>query len=1011
MGATIQCPSCGTELPAGFKFCGGCGKPIDSAPAPETPQQANVPRTPARTPIVQTSGETQAQSGARIGADERRTVTILFADISGFTAMSEKLDPEVVQEIMDRAFERLTAVINGYGGTIDKYIGDAVMALFGAPVALGDDPERAVRAGLGMQQVMSEYAEELKRTRGFGLAMRVGVNTGKVIWGRVGGAGEKSFTVMGDAVNLASRLEHAAPLGGVLIGEATQRHVRTRFSLEALDPIQVKGKAELQRVYRVLGEVAGPARATVMGPRSPFVGRDEEMAELTATLVAIGKGASGVVATLEASPGSGKSRMVLELRNEAEEHGVQALAARSAPFGHGSPFAPWGDMLDRAAGLAGAAPGTARQKIRAWLAETAPDADADPRWFDELTNVADTADPEIQRRRENPAQFRQNLREAVVTWLWAYSKHRALVFFAEDLHWWPAPSLELLANAAQVARKAPLLLIATRRPDPVAIEWPPEKTDRVIKLGAIDEGALQALAHGILGGEVPKGLVQRLLTSSGGNPFFAEELVQAFIDTGALRTSPDRGGWIWDEAKAEHANLPTTVEGVTQARIDALPPRERHVLQMAAVAGRTFWQGLIEAMGESEASDALRQLSARDLVHGHRSRLAGEVEYAFKHATIQTVAYENHLKRERVVDHRRVAEWLEARAGADPEFAPTIAEHFLRAEEKAKALPFLLRSAEEQVRAFATLDQATDVQLAVSVAEEAGGDAQLGKALRMRGFLRRVKNQPDAEQDLRKAIDLGETLKDSLAVAEAAKDLAGYFMRSGNAAEWERFASKCLDAAQQAGSSRLQVSALNMLAVHADSKGDRARARDLYREALAVAERSGDGGLVGFLELSFGYFHLSVGEYQEAVEAFERASKATLSRENTAILRSNLGLGYLELGRNEEARRELDAAMALAQAIDLKPIEAEVTVRLGALDFRAGRTSEGRARLSEGIALARSVRAIEQLVEGLLRKGVGLLAHDVAEAKAALEEARNLASESGYYLAEVERALATTVKG
>jgi tetratricopeptide (TPR) repeat protein len=324
-------------------------------------------------------------------------------------------------------------------------------------------------------------------------------------------------------------------------------------------------------------------------------------------------------------------------------------------------------------------------------------------------------------------------------------------------------------------------------------------------------------------------------------------------------------------------------------------------------------------------------------------------------------------------------------------------------------LPYLLRSAEEQVRAFATLDHATDVQLAVTVAEEAGGEAQLGRALRMRGFLRRVKHLPEAEPDLRKAIELGERLNDSLAVAEAAKDLAGYFMRSGSAGEWEKFASKCLDAARRAGSFRFQVDALNMLAVHADSRGERARARELYESALAVAEKSGDAGLVGFLELSFGYFHLSVSEYQAAVEAFERAAKATLSRENTAILRSNLGLGYLELGRNADARRELDAALTLAQAIDLKPIEAEVSVRLGALDLRDGVTA-GMARLEDGIALARSVKAVEQLVEGLWRKGVDLVSRDPKQARAALEEAKALATESGYYLAEVERALAA-IKG
>jgi len=998
------------ELPAGFKFCGGCGKPIaDSAPpAPDPVGETRATRTPARTPIVSMTGETQAHSGTRLGADERRTVTILFADISGFTAMSEKLDPEVVQEIMDHAFERLTAVITGYGGTIDKYIGDAVMALFGAPVALGDDPERAVRAGLGMQQVMSEYAEELKRLRGFGLAMRVGVNTGKVIWGRVGGAGEKTFTVMGDAVNLASRLEHAAPLGGVLIGEATQRHVRTRFSLEALEPIQVKGKADLQRVYSVLGEVAAPARATMMGPKSPFVGRDEEMAEITAAIVAIRKGAAGVVTTIEATPGSGKSRMVLEVRHEAEEHDVKTLAARSAPFGHGSPFAPWGDMIDRAAGLAGIAPGAARHKIRAWLEETAPETGADPRWFDELTNVADTSDPEVQRRRESPAQFRQNLREAVVTWLWAYTKRRPIVFFAEDLHWWPAPSLELLANAAQVARKAPLLLIATRRPVPLAIDWPPEATDRVMSLGSLDEGALQALAHGVLGAEVPKGLVKRLVTSSGGNPFFAEELVQAFIDTGALRTSPDRSGWIWDEAKAEHANLPTTVEGVTQARIDALPVRERHVLQMAAVAGRTFWQGLIEAMGETEASDALRQLSARDLVHGRRSRLAGEIEYAFKHATIQTVAYENHLKRERVADHRRVAEWLEARAGADPEFAPTISEHYLRAEEKAKALPYLLRSAEEQVRALVPLDQASDVELAVQISEALGEDPSRAKSLRMRGRLRRINGHKGAEDDLRSALETGTRLDDSEIIASAGIELSGVYYERGELALAETTAQKTLTVARQGSHRRIETFALRVLGIVAKSRGDYDSASAKYSAALLVAESLSDQPLLGSLLTNVGNLRLAMEDFKGAADSFARALEMNVSPENGAILHSNLAAAEIELAEIPSALKNLDAAVDLATKIGKIIVVVEATIRRGTALVRAGKIEGGISHLESGIQMARERHFVEPLLEGLLSLGRVQRDRDVKAALAALTEAKDLAQNRGDVnsLRRIEAALA-----
>lgn len=976
----MKCGSCAFESPAGFKFCGACGTPFAAA-APGAPAAAREPEPGVRRPTP-----TPPPSPMPTG-DERRTVTILFADISGFTAMSEKLDPEVVQEIMDRAFERLTAVITGFGGTIDKYIGDAVMALFGAPVALGDDPERAVRAGLGMQKVMAEYAAELQRVRGIGLAMRVGINTGKVIWGRVGGAGEKKFTVMGDAVNLASRLEHAAPIGGVLIGESTQRHVRTRFSLEALEPILVKGKAEPQRVYRVLGEVSAPARATMVGPRTPFVGRDEEMAEMTGYLAAIKTGGVGTVVTIESPVGTGKSRMVLELRAEAEDKGIATLSARAAAFGQGAPFAPWGDLVGRAASLGTLPAAAARERIRAWIEETAPGAGLDARWIDELAGEADAADPEVQRRREQPARFRQGLLDTLITWLWAASKRQPVLVLAEDIHWWPAPSLELLAGAAQVAHKAPFMVLATKRPEPTAAPWPPDAKDRVIALGPLDDAALMTMAHGVLGSEVPRGLLHRLQSLTGGNPFFAEEVIQAFIDRGALKTSPERAGWVWDEARAKQVDLPTTVEGVTQARIDALPPRERHVLQMAAVAGRTFWQGLIESMGEPDAGSSLAQLAARDLVHARRSRLAGEKEYAFKHAIIRDVAYENALKRERIGDHRRVAEWLESRAGDEGgEFATTIAEHFLLAEEQKRALPFVLRAAEEEARVTG-LEQATMVRQAVEIAEATS--TQLLRALRLRGRLRRIANHAGAEEDLIRAMSLAEKEGQPLIAAEVGVELAGVMIQRGSLAEAESYARKTLSAAQAAGATRSEARALNLLGIVARWNGEHDVAMGFYERAFRLAEALGDDSLVGAYLTSIGNLHMTSSRYSEALAAFERALPMKFSRETAAILRSNLGAAQLALGHLDAARATLNEASDLATAIGLRWVIAETMIRRGAVEDAAG--AAGLGLIEDGLALARAADAAEQVLEALWRRALIVARSDVASARKALSEARALA--------------------
>ena len=584
-------------------------------------------------------GSRVANPGSVRRAGERRTVTILFGDIAGFTALSEKLDPEVVQDILDSAFSRLGAIVTGLGGTVDKYLGDAIMAVFGAPVSLGDDPERAVRAALAMQQAMVEYTAELQRRRGFGIGMRIGINTGRVIWAPLGDRAH--FTVLGDAVNVASRLQNVAPVGGILIGASTQRHVRDSFALEALPPIEVKGKSEPLQVYRVQGEARTNEDAPRILARTPFVGRASELAKIRERLGAIMKLASGGALTIRAPVGAGKSRIVRETRRLAEEEGLTVVTARAASFGHGSPYAPWTDVVRSVAGLTGLAPEAARERIRARFGGV---RELDARWIDELAGVADVSDPEVLRRREQPAAFRTGLAAAIRIWLSIESRTRPMLLLAEDLHWWSAPAIELLHGVADVAREAPLLLLATVRPEPLPAPWPVDLRDEVIELPPLDLPALHAIAKGILYDDPPRGLLERLKTLTGGNPLFAEELVQAYIDHGALRTSRERGGWIWDETKASALRLPATVEGVTQARIDALPERERRALQMAAVAGRVFWENLVVAMGEPEAAEAIAALVSRDMVYARRSRIPAEKEYAFKHATIQSVVYGNTLR-------------------------------------------------------------------------------------------------------------------------------------------------------------------------------------------------------------------------------------------------------------------------------------------------------------------------------------------------------------------------------
>ena len=977
----MNCPACGFENPAGFKFCGSCGGALAvSAPA--------APSIRVRQP-----------------AEERRTVTILFADVAGFTAMSERLDPEDVQEIMSGVFQRVGAAIGGYGGTIDKYIGDAIMALFGAPVALGDDAERAVRAGLAIQRQIAEFSTEVMRTRGFELKVRIGINTGKVVWGRAAEAQE--FTVVGDAVNLAARVQTAAPIGTVLLGEATQRHVRNRFALEPLPPVAMKGKSEPQRVYRVIGEIGGGAKNTMTGAKVPLVGRDEEIAILTTALAGLASG-HGSVITIQAPQGQGKSRLLRELRSDAEDEAFTILPGRAPPFGNGAPWAPWTDLLQRASRLEGLAPADARRKLSEWLVTTSGGAEIDTRAFHELANVADLDDPEVLRRREQPGRFRQALKEGLLAWLEASSRLRPAVMLVEDLHWWPSPSLELLATAAAAARSAPMMVVATRRPDPLPDPWPPQADDRVIDLAPLDRAALLSLAHGVLGQNVPPGLVLRLESVSLGNPLFAEEIIQIYIDRGALTPSADRTHWTWNERLAETAGLPTSVEGVTQARIDALPPLEKALLQNAAVAGRSFWEGQLSETPRADTAAALQRLLAREFIQSRRSRIAGQSEWEFKHAVIQTVAYENTLKKERLLTHRRIATWLEIHVGARLEFAGEIAEHHRRGEEPAKALRWLIVAAEEAVRAFAKLDEARVVEEAVVVATQVGDPASLATALRLRGRLRRIAGHPDAESDLRLAMDGAARLNDTKGAALAGVELAGFLHQRSDFAKAAKVAGDTLAFAESSNSLRSKTQALNMLGVLAQTNGDHETADRLYGEALAAARAMQDSALEGFILLTIGNFQLATDRFPAAVTSLEQALGKEISRENEAFSRSNLGAAYLGMKKIDSAKLALDSALDLAERIGSRIIYCEARIRRGAASAAAGDLVGGIREIDEGCALARNIGASEPLTEGLLRKGTLLSKTDANGARELLDEGLSIAVRdgNGELRAKIETALA-----
>jgi class 3 adenylate cyclase/tetratricopeptide (TPR) repeat protein len=628
-----------------------------------------------------------------VGA-RRRLVSVLFADVTGFTAMSERLDPEVVASLMNDLWEQVDGVVHRHGGRIDKHIGDAVMGVWGVDAAREDDAERAVRAALDIHEACSVF----RASRDVALDVRVGVNTGPVVFGQVGTSGELSVT--GDAVNVASRIEQIAPVGGVLISHDTYRHVRGLFDVQPMKAISVKGKSVSLRTYvveRVKPRSFRMASRGVEGVETSMVGRGVEVAALEHAYLEVREANRSRLVTVTGEAGAGKSRLLdefaewLELRPEA----VYYMKGRSVPDLQAVPRSLLREAFaDRFDVYVDDEPKEVATKLRAGLQPlTGREADVVGQWLG-----FDLADSDAVRDLAGSAEFSTTAQAHLVrhlTWLLGRSP---VVMMLEDVHWADLDSLDVVAHLIEALDEAPLLIVCAARPTLYERrpEWGSGRA-RSVALEPLSDDEARGLVAEVLQlmTDVPEQLVDLIVERASGNPFHAEELVKMLIDDGVIVVDDD-APWRVDLDRLDRASVPSTLAGVMQARLDGLNADERLTLQHASVIGRTFWDDAVAALLGIESSmsirragvtETLRTVRGRELVtHHDRSAFTGCDEYSFRHALIRDATYETVLLRDRQRLHGTAAAWLEDRAGRRlSEHVGLIAEHVSRAGDRERA--------------------------------------------------------------------------------------------------------------------------------------------------------------------------------------------------------------------------------------------------------------------------------------------------------------------------------------
>ncbi|HET9498423.1 MAG TPA: adenylate/guanylate cyclase domain-containing protein [Candidatus Limnocylindria bacterium] len=607
------CPACGAENPAGFRMCGYCGTSL-APPAPVLPSP-----------------------------EERKTVTIVFSDLVGSTSLGERIDPEAMSGLLNRYFEVMTAICRRHGGSIQKFIGDAIVAVFGLPKVHEDDALRAVRAAHEMQIALGHLNEELERTFGTTIEARIGVNTGEIVAGE---AVTGQQVVTGDTANVAARLEQAAPPMEVVLGGSTYRLVRDAVEVEPMDALELKGKAEPVAAYRLLA-VHGTDEGVARRVDTPLVGREAEMEELRAAYRRAVGGRRCHAVTLVGDAGVGKSRLIREFLGSLGDE-PRVLRGRALSYGEGITFWPLGEVVRDAAGIDIDMPAQlALDKLQALV--------GDPEIVERLASAIglSSAQYPLTELFWGTRRFLEEL-----------AHERPVVVLIEDIHWAEPTFLDLLEHLTENLADAPVLVLATARHDLLESRpgWGQAACSVRVSLEGLSEAQVASVAANLLGeAGLPPALRDRIARASGGNPLFVEQMLSMLVDDGTIRATD--GSWQVSGDLREFA-IPPTIQALLAARLDRLVREERAVAEPAAVIGVEFPTPAVTDLAPDairpQVASLLSALTEKQLLRPTGSVIVG---YRFNHQLIRDTAYQAILKRARAALHERYADWLTAHEG------------------------------------------------------------------------------------------------------------------------------------------------------------------------------------------------------------------------------------------------------------------------------------------------------------------------------------------------------------
>jgi class 3 adenylate cyclase/tetratricopeptide (TPR) repeat protein len=1048
-----RCPACGAAYGDGAKFCANCGIGLPSRGA-----TADEPQSLRETARPSAAGDTAAQASpqsytpaylmeriltSRSALEgERKLVTVLFVDVVDSSSLAQRTDPELLHKLMGRVLRLVAETVHRYEGTVNQYLGDGLMALFGAPIALEDHPLRAVQAALAIQETIGGYSAELQREHGAPLHLRIGINTGLVVVGRIGDDLRMDYTAVGNTTHVAARMQALAEPGAILIAEATHRFVEGYVVCEPRGPIDVRGQREHVAVYRVTERRRLRSRLEMIAVRglTQLAGRRRELALLHDCLMRTQAG-HGQVAGIVGEPGLGKSRLVYELHASIRDDVVDWLECHCVPYGRTQPYGPVLEILrtefhieegDNALQI--------QSKLRNAIERLDPGLAATLPFFEALFGLpgADDALRHLDRQHR-----RQQTLEAVRAVIVAASQRRPVVIICENLHWIDQSSEDLLAFVAGSLSGVPAFLITTHRTG-YTVRWADKPNYTQIALDGLVRSEIEDMLGALMGrSKFPPEFLQFIQDKADGNPLFIEEVTQALVERGLLIRQDG------DVRLVTNVSLewPATIQDIIQARIDRLDEHVKETVQVAAVIGREFELRLLGRVSSrsGEIAGHLESLKRLDLIH--EARFFPKLEYRFKHAVIQDVIYKSLLAPRRQALHGLIGHSIEELyADQLDEQAVILAHHYAHSAQRDGAIKYALLAGDRAARVYANTEASSYYDQALGLARgltasPARQRTEIDTSLK-RASVGTTRDALEQDRDnLEQAQTLAESLADEPRLARVLYWLGRLAYVRGSFQLATDYAERSLGIADRVRDEDLAAPPVNLMGRSYYLMGDYGRASELLARSVEQMNKLGNtteeataAGYTGVALAALGSFERALayadrglrladqlgnpfvlaaaynyravarchqGSGSEAIadcEAARAVAERSGDRFRIYLLQFYEGQAYTMIGQPREARRVLEHSLALADQLGTTTLAAWGRGLLATALLTLGESHRVPAICEEAIRLAEDTR--DRLANALAHRTLAqalasLVPPEVGRAERAVLDAIRIQRELG----------------